>query len=316
MRILFFGSGDFGVPTLQMLHTRHQLVGIVSQPDKPAGRNRQLTPTPAAQWGLTNQIPTLRSPDVNTPEFVAQVKNFSADASVVIAFGQKMSPDLITAAGRLAVNLHGSILPRFRGAAPINHAILAGDAVAGVSVISLAQRMDAGLVYATRSIPIDPLETAGELHDRLALLGPDLIDGVLNSFQSGTLVGNPQDESLATRAPKFAKEDSQIKFNATPEAIRRRVHGLTPWPGAKASWHRQTDSPEALPTALTLLRVAVVPDAKLPAKTQPGTVMEGGRVAAVDGVVQLLEVQVPGGKAMKIDEFLRGNRLLPGDWLE
>ena len=222
MRLLFLGSGEFGLPTLQSLSEKHTLAAVISQPDKPAGRKRVLTPTPIAQWALDHNTKLLRYDNINTPEAIAEVAALQADAAIIIAFGQKLSPPLIDALGKLAVNLHSSLLPRFRGAAPINAAILAGDSETGACVISLAQKMDAGLIYASAKTPIDPLETAGELHDRLSQFGPALIDKVLADFTAGTLHGQTQDETKATRAPKLSKDDSWIDVATTAEEIRRR----------------------------------------------------------------------------------------------
>lgn len=311
MQLIFLGSGEFGLPTLQHLHREHRVLLVISQPDRPAGRNRVLTPTPIAQWAAQQNLPLLKSDDVNAPDIVAQIASLRPDAGVVIAFGQKLGEPLIAAMGRLALNLHASLLPRYRGAAPINWAILNGEGVAGVSVISLAQRMDAGLVYATASTPIDPLETAGELHDRLAALGPGVVGRVLSDLENGTLRGEPQDESLASRAPKLSKADGTVDFTADAETVRRRVHGLTPWPGVRLIWRRAADNREQ---PLTLLRVASQPEANH--RAEPGTVLDGLRIAVGHGgAIRLIEVQAPGGKPMDAESFARGNRLQAGDQL-
>jgi len=310
MRLLFLGSGEFGLPTLQRLCDKHDVVAVITQPDREAGRHRKLTPTPIAQWAEQHRLAVLKSEDVNTPAFIEQVSSLRPDMAVVIAFGQKLGEPLIVAMGSLAVNLHGSLLPRWRGAAPVNWAILGGDTVTGVSVISLAQRMDAGLIYATSQTAIDPNETAGELHDRLAALGPDVIDRVLEDAASGRLVGVAQDESLATKARKLSKADSVVDWNMSPDEVRRRIHGLTPWPGVRTTWHRATDGSEH---PLSLLRVMSL-STETPSAS-PGTLLEGGRVAVKNGCVQLLELQLPGGKAMGVDAFTRGHHLTPGDRL-
>ena len=212
MRLILLGSGAFGLPTFKHLHAHHDVCAVISQPDRPAGRKRQLTATPVAQWAADVGLPTFKPDDANAPQTVAQLAAYKADAAVVIAFGQKLSPLLIDALGRLVVNLHASLLPKYRGAAPINWAMIHGEQATGVSVISLAQKMDAGLIYATAQTPIDPLETAGELHDRLAALGPAVVSDVLRAFADGSLRGVPQDERLATRAPKLSKADGHVDF--------------------------------------------------------------------------------------------------------
>jgi methionyl-tRNA formyltransferase len=319
MRLLFLGSGEFGLHTVQMLHAQHELVGVISQPDKPAGRKRVLTPTPIAAWALEQGLPVLRTDNVNTPEFIRQVSDLKADASVVIAFGQKLSESFIEALGKLTVNLHASLLPKYRGAAPINWAMIQGEHKAGVSVIALAQKMDAGPVYAEASLTIDPNEIAGELHDRLAALGPDVIAKVLSDLESGTLDPKEQDHDKATKAPKLSKADGTVDFNQTCDKVAARVHGLTPWPGCRVNWLCQETGKTAM---LTLGRVASIPDLsclvglesvdKPPA---PGTVCEGFHVMTAEGLVRLIEVQAPGTRMMPIADFARGHQLAEGDVL-
>lgn len=321
MRLLYFGSGEFGLPTLELLHAHHELCAIVTQPDRPAGRKRQFTPTPVAQWAAqyAPDVELLKVEDVNEPEVIERVRDRRPDASVVVAFGQKLSPELIGAMGDLAMNLHGSLVPAYRGAAPINWAIINGEKVTGVSVIGLAQRMDAGEVYATAELTIDPNETAGELHDRLARLGPRVIEQVLQNHAAGTLQGRAQDESQASRAPKLGKADGTVDFKQSAERVRDRVHGLTPWPGCRVRWHCQATG-EVKP--LTLRRVQAIPQPpaflshRLAEAPPPGTVLEPLLVVTNPGVVKLLEVQAPGTRVMDAHAFARGHGLAAGDTLE
>ncbi len=310
MRIIFLGSGDFGVPTLQRLHERHEVVAVVSRPDRPAGRKRTPTATPVASWAQAIGIGVWKDPDVNDAAFVTRTSHLAADAAVVVAFGQKLGPALLESLGRLSMNLHASLLPKYRGAAPINWAMIRGEAQTGLSVISLASRMDAGDVYAQSRAEIDPASTAGQLHDRLAQMGPDLVEKVLADFQAGTLRGRPQDESQITLAPKLSKSDGCVDFGAPAREVRCRIHGLTPWPAARVIWKRQADGSGH---PLTILRVRE--DDTTDHGSMPGTVLEGHRVAVAGGTIRLLDVQVPGKKAMKIEEFAHGQRLAPGDRL-
>lgn len=322
MRLLFFGSGTFGLPTLQSLCKEHEVVEVISQPDKPAGRKRVLTPTPIAQWALEQGYAVPRVDNVNMPEFVEQIKGYQADASVVIAFGQKLGPELIDAMGRLAINLHASLLPKYRGAAPINWAMIDNEPVTGNSVIALAQRMDAGVVYATNQTPIDPLETAGELHDRLSAMGPEAVGKVIQQLSGDALEPIEQDESLATKARKFTKADGTVLFDQPAELVRARVHGLTPWPGCRVRWIKADGMDKGL---LTLKRVADegrpgFSPAEQPQSPQsglkPGLLDDRLRVACAEGAVRLLELQAPGGKAMSAEDFARGQGLAAGDLLE
>ncbi len=310
MRILFFGSGAFGLPTLESLCAAHEVVEVISQPDKPAGRKRVLTPTPIAQWATERGYGVPRVGNVNTREFVEQVRSYRADASVVIAFGQKLGPELIEAMGKLAFNLHASLLPKHRGAAPINWAMIDNESTTGVSVIGLAQRMDAGPVYATAQTPIDPNETAGELHDRLALLGPEAIGRVLDQLVSGTLEPVEQDEARATKARKFTKQDGTVSFDQPADRVRARVHGLTPWPGCRVSW-RTVDGEDRGP--LILKRVQDQPGGTDAAP--PGLIDRDLCVACKSGRIKLISVQTAGGKEMPTEAFARGQGLAPGDLL-
>ena len=306
MKVIFFGSGAFGLPTLKALAREHRVLGIVSQPDRPAGRGGQLTPTPIVEFAEREMrgVPILRPEDVNVPAVVSEIRELGAEAAVVIAFGQKLTPEVLPGAGR-AINLHASLLPRWRGAAPINAAILAGDTVTGNSVITIAPRMDAGLVLAQSRLEINPLETAGELHDRLSEQGPGLIMSVLSHIQSGSAGGHQQDEALVTKARKLSKKDAWVDFHGSAEECRRRVHGLNPWPGVVVRFREDP---------LKLLRVRALPK---PGRGEPGTITSAteGFVACGDGLVQLLEVQPAGGKRLAWPEFARGKRVSDGELL-
>lgn len=311
MRIIYLGSGAFGLATLADMAGRHEVVAVITQPDRPAGRRRRPTPTPVAASAEALGLPVLAEADVNEPAFVQRVAARQAEAAVVIAFGQKLGPPLIAALAPLVVNLHASLLPAYRGAAPINRAVLSGETQTGLSVIALAERMDAGVVYDQVSTPIDPRETAGELHDRLAAAGPERIAAVLDRFRDGTLVGRAQDEAGATRAPKLSKADGWVDFRESAHGVRCRVHGLTPWPGVRVTWVRR-DGDTSRP--LLLRRVAEM--APMDHGVLPGTMLGPDRVAVGDGVVRLLEVQVPGGRPMDMAAFARGHRIAAGDRLE
>lgn len=299
--IVFFGSGAFGLPTLARLASRGQVALVVSQPDRPAGRGQRPQPTPIAAWALEHALPLVRSDDVGSGEHLARVRQEPARIFVIIAFGQKLPPALI--ADRMAMNLHGSLLPAWRGAAPIQRAVMEGDSHAGVSVISIAERMDAGVIYATASTPIGSRETAGELHDRLALLGPDVIDEVLRRHAEGSLKGEPQDESRVTRARKLSRSDAWVDFAWPAAKVAARINGLAPWPGCDA---------EIDGVPVKLLRAEASPPGAEHAATAtaptPGEITAFGRVRCGDGEVELLEVQPAGGRAMSFDSWLRGRR--------
>ena len=310
MNLLFFGSGAFGLPTLERLCADHTVLAVFTQPARPAGRKRVLTPTPVGAWAAQHGLPVHEVADVNTAQEVARVAGYVPDASVVIAFGQKLAPELIAAMGELAVNLHSSLLPKYRGAAPIHWAVIHGDAQTGVSVIGLAQRMDAGALYAQRTTAIDPMETTGELHDRLAAdLGPDAVAGVLDDLAAQRLSPLEQDHTAATRAPKFVKVDGTVGFDQPAQGVRARVHGLTPWPGCRVSWWPAEGGD---PRPLLLRRVRDHPG---PAVGPPGVIGPDLRVACGEGVLELVELQVAGGTVQPLDAFVRGQGLKAGDRL-
>ncbi|MCE2883184.1 MAG: hypothetical protein LW636_12630, partial [Planctomycetaceae bacterium] len=278
---------------------------VVSQPDRPAGRGKTLTPTPLASRALDLGLEVVRPEDVNEASVRERIRAAGADAWVVIAFGQKLSRELLD--GVFAINLHGSLLPAYRGAAPIQRAVMDGCAETGVSVISLAERMDAGLVYAEARRAIGSTETSDEVHDALAALGPEVIAEVLSRHAQGTLVGRVQDEARATRARKLSKNDGTIDFGAhEARAARALVNGLNPWPGC-------TVVVGAVP--LKLCRVDDG-DAQGLGGDVVGVLQADGRVRAKTGAVRILEIQPLGGRKMPFEEFIRGRAALVGTLVE
>lgn len=307
MKVVFFGSGAFGLPTLKRLAAEHTVVAVVTQPDKKAGRGGKMTPTPIGAWAAEHLdgVPVLKPERVSASPHLEEVRGFDADAWVVIAYGQKLSEDLLR--DRFAINLHASLLPRWRGAAPINAAILAGDPRTGNSVITLANRMDAGFVLGQSTRDVEPRLVTGELHDLLAEDGPGLVLDVLRAREEGRVVYTEQDESAVTLASKLAKSDGWIAFEEGAEACRRRVHGLNPWPCVTVS-HR--DAP------MKVLRVAVADETS---DETPGTVFDPAKGLVSCGygrALRLLEVQPAGKKAMKWADYANGKRVEAGERIE
>ena len=314
MRLAFFGSGAFGLPTLEHLCANHEVLLVVTQPDRPAGRKQKLTPTPIGSWALERGLPVARHDDVNVETFVSEVRSLRLDASVVIAFGQKLGEPLIEAMGRLAVNLHGSLLPAYRGAAPVQRAVMDGLSTTGVSVIGLAQRMDAGLVYGTSELAIRPSDTSGEVHDRLAELGPAAVGRVLDQLANDALEPVTQDEARVTKAKKLSKDEGTVDFaaaGATAATCRAWINGLNPWPGCRVRWV----SAGGASRELMLRRVVAEGGDGVARAVEPGTVLPDLRVATAEGVVRLLELQAPGGKQMSAEAFAAGQGLRAGDRL-
>ena len=296
LRIVFAGSGEFGLPALKaFLEAGHEIVRVYSQPDRPAGRGRALTPTPIAQFALQRTLPLSRTPDLNAEAFAP------ADLLVVIAFGQKISKRVADHCRLGSVNLHASKLPKYRGAAPINWAILRGETATGNSIIRLAERMDAGAVLGESSLDMGETETAGELHDRLALDGAPLILKVATELAEGRAVESPQDDSLASSAPKLSRQHARIDWGQPAVAIARQVRGLYPWPGCRI----RLISADGRETArLTLARAKPASDSP----AAPGLIDSQGHIGTGDGTsIEILEVQPEGKRVMSLADFHRGH---------
>lgn len=303
--IIFAGSGEYGLPTLSaLLEAGHRIVQVVSQPDRPAGRGRRLWPTPISAFARQHGLPLLTTDDINAERLVP------ADLMLVIAFGQKIAPHQVEHARLGGINLHASRLPRLRGAAPINWAILRGDQITGNSVIRLAQRLDAGDILAQSLLTIGELETAGELHERLARDGAALVPRVIDDLAGGVATATPQLEHEATLAPKLSREAGRIDWSAGGAEIARRIRGLFPWPGCHVA---VVDEQGSLRGRLTLVRAR--PGAATSAA--PGVIDERGQVGSGDGIaVEVLEVQPEGKRPMSLAAYRRGHPWTAGMRLE
>ncbi len=299
MKLIFLGSGAFGLPTLERLARDHELLGIVTQPDRPSGRGRALRPTPVGEWAAQQapEAPLWKPESVNESGVRERLRGLGADAWVVIAFGQKLSAELLE--GVFAVNLHASLLPRWRGAAPIHHAVLAGDAETGNTVITLAERMDAGLILGQTKRPIGRTQTTGDLHDLLAQDGPGLVEEVLRARAQGTLAPVEQDDRRVTHAPKLRARDARLDLTDSADACRRRINGLSPWPGVWAAVGA---------TPVKLLRADSHEEG---GREAAGRLIDPGRglVACGAGALQVLEAQVEGGRPMSWEAFARGRQI-------
>jgi len=299
LRVIFAGSGEFGLPTLDALRSLgHELVLVVSQPDRPAGRGKQLTPTPVAHRAADSSLPLLRTDDINCEELP------DADVMIVIAFGQKISDATVNRPRLGSINLHASRLPRYRGAAPINWAILRGETVTGNSVIRLAQRMDAGAVLGQSELPIGELETAGELHDRLAADGASIVPRVLEELADGRANEIEQDESLATAAPKLSRNDAVLDWTRPADELARRIRGLYPWPGCRV---KLCDAAGDELGRIRLVR-ARISDETEGSRWSPGEIMTTGLVQTGGGSLEVVECQPEGKRPMPLADYRRGHR--------
>lgn len=263
-----------------------------------------MTPTPISQWAQSAGVHLLRTDNINQ-ESLPQ-----ADVMVVIAFGQKIAPQIAGHCRLGSINLHASRLPRLRGAAPINWSIINGDTTTGNSVIRLAQKMDAGAVLAQSELPIGSTETAGELHDRLAEDGPTLIAKVLDELAAGTATETPQDESLATLAPKLWRKSAVLDFSRSADEVARRIRGLFPWPGCRVRL-RDEIGKELL--SLRLARARAVANAS---PGRPGQILTDGTVRAGEGAAEILQLQPESRSVMSLDDYRRGHPWPAGGMLE
>ncbi len=307
MRIVFCGSGDFGIPTVRALAGRggHEIVGVLTQPPRPAGRGGKLRPTPAAGAAEELGLSVRAVEDINAAEVVAEVTGLGAEVMLVADFGQMIGRRARRAAALGAYNLHGSLLPELRGAAPVNWAILRGQQTTGVTTFRLVAKMDAGPVFVRRSTPIRPEETAEELRRRLADLGAEAVAETLDLLAAGRTEGEPQDRSAATFAPLLSKSDGVIDWTAEAAAIRNRIHGTWPWPGGQGRYV----GPDGRKVSVTIARAAAL---DRPPDLAPGHIDADGTVAAGTGRVQIRELRPAGRRLMAWRDFANGYRAGPG----
>ena len=310
MKIAFLGSGEFGLDCLSSLaRSSHSLRLVVTQPPNPAGRGRKPTPTPIARWADSNSIPYIETDNVNTPQMIKEISAYGPELIIVIAFGQKIGNQLINLPAKGAINVHASLLPKYRGAAPINWPVINGDKQTGISIIALAEKMDAGDILAQSVADIDPNETAGQLHDRLAQIAAPLLLNTIDQIANGTAVYTPQDHSKATMAPKLKKSDGYINFNEPAEVLQRKIRGFSPWPGASAMYVSQQAEE---PLRVTIAMAEVVQTAN-PANLSPGTLDENLNVICTRDALRITKIKPTGSRLMDFKDFVNGHQTHAGD---
>ena len=313
MNIVFLGSGAFAIPSLNALAlSAHTILHILSQPDRPAGRGKHLTPTPVSQWALDRNLPLTRTENANAPDNLQMIRDLNPDAIVVIAFGQKLSNEFLALTKNPLINLHSSLLPKYRGAAPNNWAVINNDPTAGVCVIEVTPTMDAGDILASASTPIDPAETAGELHDRLALLGSPLLPKVLDDFASNTLNRVAQDPTLVTKARKLSREIAWADFTQPALQVSARIRGLSPWPGVKIELLPKKADDKHKPVIATILKCRATANTKTNSPEDCGLVLPDRSIACGIGSLEILTIQPEGKKSMDLHSFANGYHLTPG----
>jgi methionyl-tRNA formyltransferase len=299
------GSPEFAVPSLERVAAAHDVALVVTQPDKPAGRGKHLTPPPIKVAATALGLPVIQPRTVRPPEVAAELAATGAELAVVVAYGKILPPAVLAAFPRGCVNVHGSILPAYRGAAPVQRAVIDGRTETGVSIMQLDAGMDTGPVYATRTTPIGPDETAGELMARLAPIGADLLIEVLAAIAAGTAIAAPQDHGAATHAAMLGRADGYIDFTGDAPAIAARIRGVDPWPGAVAVLRGE--------------RVKLFGARAVDRAGPPGQVLAidgaGAVIGAGTGAVVIRELTAPGKKRLTAAQLAAGRGLAIGDTL-
>ena len=300
MKVLFMGTPDFAVPTLHALAKHHQIVGVITQPDKPKGRGNKLTPPPVKEAATALGLPVYQPQRIKSQEAIQHIQSLGADIFVVIAYGQLLPQELLDMPAYGAVNVHGSLLPKYRGAAPIQWAVINGDNETGVTIMQMDIGMDIGDIILTQTMPSAGL-TAGDVFEKMAPLGADALITALQQIEQGTATKTPQDNAKATHAPMLKKEQAQINWHKPTNEIISLVNGLNPWPVAYTTigehiikvWSAETTAcPDTTATAGTVLEA---------------TPKQGIKIKTKDGALLLKEIQAKGGKRLSSKDYVNGN---------
>jgi methionyl-tRNA formyltransferase len=305
LSVLFLGTPGFAVPSLIALHSAgHRIARVVTQPDRPRGRGRQPVAPPVKKAALELGLPILQPVSIRRDEFLTALEAERPDAVIVVAFGQLLPKRLLDLPRMAAVNVHGSLLPQYRGPAPIQWAIINGEPETGVTTMLMDEGIDTGDLLLAEKTPIEPTDTSETLHDRLSELGAALLVKTLDAMTAGTVEPVSQKGQEASYAPMLTKSDGRIDWNQPPERIDCFIRGMTPWPGAFSDLEGRR------------IKIFRARPAQLDAPAAPGTVVKGFsdeiRVAARDGALSILELQVASGKRLSAAAFLRGCAVPPG----
>ena len=303
MRIAFFGTPEFAVPTLRALAATDHTVAVFTQPDRPVGRKAVMTPPPVKVAALELGLPVYQFEKIRRPEGCEAIRAFGPDLYAVVAFGQLFSEENLSIPPLGAINVHGSLLPLYRGASPMQQSVIDGQQVVGVSTMKLVKRMDAGDVLLTAETPLGENETYGELSSRLAELGAKLFMETLSALEQGTLTPVPQDEEKATYCKMLTRDSGKIDPSAPRQAIHDLIRGTNPWPGAYVQLGE-----EKLKLWRTVLSDVEAPT-ELPVGGLFGDAKHGLFLRCTDGTLEITELQAPGGKKLDGKTFLRGKNI-------
>ncbi len=305
MRVIFMGTPEFAVPSLEaLLNSDDEVVGVVTQPDRPKGRGQTLAVSPVKELALRRQIPILQPTKIKDPDFLAALRGWDSDVIVVAAFGRILPPSILSLPRNGCVNVHGSLLPRYRGAAPIQWAIINGEPETGITTMLMDEGMDTGAILLQERMAIEPQDTAGSLSVRMAALGGRLLIETLKRLKAGTVMPRRQDDSQATLAPILKKEDGLVDWSSPARALANRIRGLTPWPGAYTFLHGDR---------WALWKAAPLSE---PASAAPGTIVTVSKqalhIATGDGLLMVTELQVANSRRMAVSQYLAGHAIQSG----
>jgi methionyl-tRNA formyltransferase len=310
VRLVFAGTPDFAATALKaLIAAGHTIVGVYSQPDRPAGRGRKLQPSPVKQVALDHEIPVFQPETLKTPEAQKQLADLNPDVMIVAAYGLILPKAVLDIPTHGCLNIHASLLPRWRGAAPIQRAIAAGDAETGITIMQMDEGLDTGAMLLKSLTTIDDSDTGGSLHDRLAELGGNAIIKALELLQKGELTGEPQNDDLACYASKLSKTEGHIDWATDATAIERLVRAFNPWPG---TYTDLGDQRIRIHEARALVTTSDGP---------PGTVVqrdrEGIDIACGSGTLRITRLQLPGSRAQSVNDLINGGKelLMPGQEL-
>ena len=311
MRIIYCGSSPFGLHCLEVMKdSDDQIVHIFTQPAHRAGRGRHVRHTAVAQWAMQNNIPYTETENVNTPDMIELIRSLKPDLMVVIAFGQKICNELIDLPKYSAINVHGSVLPKYRGAAPINWAIVNGDKEAGITIIKLAERMDAGEMLGISKCPLEYDDDFQTLHDKLALISAPALEKVIDELKDGSAIFEVQDNNEATIARKLKKSDGFIKWSNPAEKVHDMIRGFWPWPGAQTDYlHKISGKCHRV----TIAQTEVVDLSTTKDFVAPGILDDELNVACGSRAIKILRLKPSGKGLMDFKDFINGRQCQPGD---
>jgi methionyl-tRNA formyltransferase len=309
MKVIFMGTPTFAVPCLNAIAERHNVLAVCTQPDRPGGRGHKLQPSPVKEAALEKNIPvlqpeTLRLSDPNAKIARARLQEYGADIFVVAAYGLLLPKGVLAMPRHGCVNIHASLLPKYRGASPIHSAILNGDPETGITIMQMDTGLDTGDIILQKSLPISPTETLPTLHDRMSTLGAEAILEALSQIENGTATRTPQNNSLATHSPLIKKSDGEINWNEPTEKILNKIRALNPWPGCFTTLDN-----EIIKIWQAENFVPISGQGAMPLVGEWGQSPHGLICGTANGAIRIIELQAPGKKRMPAEDFLRGRKL-------